>query len=126
MQFRFCYHLQAGEGADIAERTSDTFTMIMEKVRKSAEEAVVPAALAVAAEADLQEALLPQSKDRPSVVDEQAQWVQNGTDWKLDFKLPVRLSRPLGTERWSTGTGLRQMVSWHTASGYLTWATGTT
>ena len=31
---RFCYHLQAGESAAYAERTSDTFTRIMEKARK--------------------------------------------------------------------------------------------
>ena len=31
---RFCYHLQAGESAAYAERTSDTFTRIMEKASK--------------------------------------------------------------------------------------------
>lgn len=90
---RLCYHLQAGEGAAYAERTSDTFTMIMEKARKSSDGFGGSAG-----------SVSPTEQHRPSVVDEQAQWVQKDGHWY-----------------WFKTDGL-----WHTASGYLTWAIGTT
>ena len=89
---RFCYHLQAGEGADYAERTSDTFTMIMEKARKSSGGSGGSGGGGGSRSAGNVSST---EQHRPSIVDEQAQWVQNGTDWKQTLS-----SGEVAADRW--------------------------
>ena len=98
---RFCYHLWAGEGTAYAERTSDAFVMAMEKVKKSSGSSGGSGGSGGGGGSSrFAGSVSSAEQHRPSVTDDQAQWVQNGSDWKLALS-----SGETAADRWVQNGG---------------------
>ena len=116
---RFCCHLQAGESAAYAERTSDTFATIMEKARKSSGGSGGSGSGAGSRSSGR---ISSTEQHRPSVVDEQVQLVQNGSDWKLTLSsgeaVADRWVQKDGYWYWFKADGIMAHSAWVSYMGH--------